>query len=321
MIPEALLLTLRGFQDSRVLLTALELDVFSSISQGAATAAAVAERINADSRATEMLLNALVALGVLEKEGTTFRNTPAAAEHFTSSGDRLAMMHYANLWARWSTLTDAVRMGTATLREPMETRPTEWTEAFIAAMDFNARGRAPEVVKAVGAADVRRMLDVGGGSGAYSIAFAQANPELQTDILDVPAVVPIASRHLAAAGLEGRVRVRAGDLRRDDFGRGYNLVFVSAICHMLSVDENRGLLGRCRSALAPGGRIVIQDFVLDEAKTSPKQAALFSLNMLVGTERGASYSEPEYRAWLTESNFHDIRRIDLTGTALLIGTA
>ncbi|HWR52160.1 MAG TPA: methyltransferase, partial [Bryobacteraceae bacterium] len=93
----------------------------------------------------------------------------------------------------------------------------------------------------------------------------------------MPAVIPIASRHLAAADLAGRVRVRPGDLRRDDFGRGYELVFVSAICHMLSVDENRGLLGRCSSALAPGGRIVIQDFVLDEAKTSPRQAALFSL--------------------------------------------
>ncbi|HWR52161.1 MAG TPA: methyltransferase dimerization domain-containing protein [Bryobacteraceae bacterium] len=171
MIPDALLQTLRGFQDSRVLLTGLELDVFSAIDQGA-TATAVAERINADARATEMLLNALVALGVLEKEGGSFRNTPAATEHFTASTDRLAMMHHVNLWTRWSNLTDAVRAGTAPVREPMETRPTEWTEAFIAAMDFNARGRAPEVVKAVGAAGVRRMLDVGGGSGAYSIAFA-----------------------------------------------------------------------------------------------------------------------------------------------------
>ena len=319
MIPDVLLQTLRGFQDSRVLLTALELDIFSSLNHGA-TASAVSERIEADARATEMLLNALVALGVLEKDGELFRNTRASAEHVTASTDRLAMMHHVNLWARWSTLTDAVKMGTAPLREPMETRPTEWTEAFIAAMDFNARGRAPEVVKAVGAAGVRRMLDIGGGSGAYSIAFAQANPKLEADILDVPSVIPIASRHLSAAGLAGRVRVRAGDLRRNDFGAGYDLVFVSAICHMLSVDENRGLLGRCSTALAPGGRIVIQDFVLDEAKTSPKHAALFSLNMLVATERGASYSEPEYRAWLTEAGFREIRRIDLPGPSLLIGT-
>lgn len=319
MIPDPLVQTLRGFQDSRTLLTALELDVFSSINQGA-SAGEVAERIRADARATEMLLNALVALGVLEKQGATFRNTPAAAEHFTASGDRLAMMHYVNLWTRWSGLTEAVKIGTAPAREPIETRPTEWTEAFIAAMDFNARGRAPEVVKAVGAAGVRRMLDVGGGSGAYSIAFAQANSELEADILDTPAVAPIASRHVSAAGLAGRVRLRAGDLRRDDFGRGYDLVFVSAICHMLSVDQNRALIGRCRTALKTGGRLVIQDFVLDELKTSPKHAALFSLNMLVGTEHGASYSEPEYRAWLNEAGLTDVRRIDLTGPTLLIAT-
>jgi ubiquinone/menaquinone biosynthesis C-methylase UbiE len=278
----------------------------------------IAERTKADARAMEMLLNALVAIGALEKHGEVFRNTPAAAEHFTTSGERLALMHNVHLWNTWSTLTETVKTGAPPKRDPIDSRPREWTEAFIAAMDNNARGRAPEVVKAVGAKGVRRMLDVGGGSGAYSIAFARANPELEAEILDLPAVIPIASRHVAAAGLAGRVRVRSGDLRKDDFGRGYDLVFVSAICHMLSPDENRRLLARCRGALGAEGRTVIQEFVLAENKTSPKQAALFSLNMLVGTERGAAYSEPEYRAWLGEAGFADVRRVDLAGPALLI---
>lgn len=106
---------------------------------------------------------------------------------------------------------------------------------------------------------------------------------------------------------------RAGDLRTGPFGEGFDLVLLSAICHMLGPGENRDLLRRCRPALAPRGRIVIQDFVLEEDKTAPKMAALFSLNVLVGTERGASYNEGEYAAWLGEAGLREVRRIRLPG--------
>jgi SAM-dependent methyltransferase len=111
-----------------------------------------------------------------------------------------------------------------------------------------------------------------------------------------------------------------GDLRTDDFGEGFDLVLVSAICHMLSPAENRDLLRRCYRALAPLGRVVIQDFILEEDKTAPKMAALFSLNMLVGTEGGASYNESEYAAWLGEAGFREAIRIRLPGpSGLMVG--
>jgi predicted O-methyltransferase YrrM len=162
------------------------------------------------------------------------------------------------------------------------------------------------------------MLDVGGGSGAYSIAFALANDRLAADILDLAAVAPIAERHIAEAGVADRVRVRAGDLRCDDLGRGYDLVFISAICHMLSPEENLDLLRRCCAALLPGGRIAIQDFILEPDKTAPRWAALFAINMLVGTPAGSSYSEPEYREWLAAAGFRDIRHVRLPGPADLM---
>jgi len=187
-------------------------------------------------------------------------------------------------------------------------------------MHRNAAERAPMVVRSVGVENVRRMLDVGGGSGAYSIAFARANLALRADILDLSSVEPIARRHIQEAGVADRVHVRPGDLRSGPLGEGYDLVFVSAICHMLSPDENLDLLRRCHQALAPGGRVVIQDFILEPDKTAPRFAALFALNMLVGTRAGASYSEPEYSAWLAEAGFQDIRHIRLPGiTALMIG--
>jgi cyclopropane fatty-acyl-phospholipid synthase-like methyltransferase len=104
-------------------------------------------------------------------------------------------------------------------------------------------------------------------------------------------------------------------LRTDEFGGGYDLVLISAICHMLGVKENRDLLARVHRALAPGGRVAIQDFLLRPDKAGPRAGALFSLNMLVNTRGGASYSEEEYTAWLREAGFGEVRRVPLAGPA------
>jgi predicted O-methyltransferase YrrM len=268
-----------------------------------------------------MLMNALVSLGMLEKRGGVFRNSEEAARWFVKSSPddhRMSVMHIVNLWQRWSALTACVRAGTAV--EPAEAggRSADSTEAFIAAMHANASGRAPAVVRAVGASGVRRMLDIGGGSGAYSIAFAQANPELRADILDLPEVVPIARRHIEAAGVSDRVAALEGDLSAGLPAGGYDLVFISAICHMLAPEENRELLERSFAALAPGGRAVVQDFLLDPDRTGPRFSTLFALNMLVATLRGNSYTEEEYAGWLRAAGFKDIRRVDLPGPASLM---
>jgi SAM-dependent methyltransferase len=322
-LPDDLNERIRAFQGSRVVLTALELDMFTAVGDGAG-AVELAARLDTDPRATGMLLNALASLGLLVKREGVFRNSPETARYFTAGSRdnaRPALLHTAHLWQRWSTLTDCVRAGTAVARDEVAGRGQDWTEAFIAAMHRNASERAPLVVRAVGAENLRRMLDVGGGSGAYSIAFAQANSALRADILDLATVEPIARRHIQQAGVADRVRVRAGDLRSDSLGEGYDLVFLSAICHMLSPGENLDLLRRCREALAPGGRIVIQDFILEPDKTAPRFAALFALNMLVGTSGGSTYSEPEYAAWLGEAGFREIRHASLPGiTGLMIGS-
>ena len=322
-LPDDLNALIRGFQESRAVLTALELDLFTAVGEGS-PAAEVAARVHTDPRATELLLNALASLGLLVKHEGVFHNSPPVARYLTAASPdnaRPALLHTAHLWQRWSTLTGCVRAGTAVSHDENTGRGPDWTEAFIAAMHRNAGERAPLVVRATGVENVRRMLDVGGGSGAYSIAFARANPALHADILDLAAVEPIARRHIQEAGVADRVHVRAGDLRSGRLGESYDLVFVSAICHMLSPEENLDLLRRCRAALAPGGRVVVQDFILEPDKTAPRFAALFALNMLVGTRGGASYSEPEYTAWLAEAGFHDIRRARLPGiTGLMIAS-
>ncbi|MEI6670077.1 MAG: methyltransferase [Acidobacteriota bacterium] len=315
-MPDDMAQTIRGFQESRVVLTAIELDLFSAVGEGA-TAAQVSAALSTDPRATEMLLNAVTALGLLTKSADTFSVTPVSRRFFTAGSTdnaRPAMMHQVALWQRWSTLTACVQSGTC---QPSD-RKQDWTHWFIAAMHRNASERARAVVDAVDASTVSRMLDVGGGSGAYSIAFAKAHEGLRAEVVDLEAVLPLTQRYIADAGVGARVTTRAGDLRRDRFGSGYDLVFISAICHMLGADENRDLLTRAIGALRSGGRIVVQDFILDSTKTAPKSAALFSLNMLVGTDNGASYAEDEYRAWMTEAGFRDVTRVALPGPAHLM---
>jgi (2Fe-2S) ferredoxin/predicted O-methyltransferase YrrM len=331
-LPDRLDQMIRGYMPSRCLLTALELDIFTAVGDGA-NAEQIGEKIHANARAAGMLLNALVALGLLSKSGDDYKNTPESARFFVQSSKdnhRNGLLHTANIWHRWSTLTDAVRSGT---RVPTSRDDnSEWTHNFIAGMQRHAKDRAPLVVKALGAAtttatstsnsnshcNVRRILDLGGGSGAYSIAFAQAYSDVQCEILDIPEVVPLTTEYVRQAGVSAQVTLRAGDMLQDDFGSGYDIIMLNAICHMFSEEQNRAIIHRAHQALAPNGRLVVQDFILNPEKTGPQHAALFSLNMLVSTEAGASYSEPEYTHWMKAAGFTEVCRINLPGPSSLI---
>lgn len=309
---------IRGYMPSRCILTALELDLFTAIGDGA-DPQQIGAGINANARSVAMLLNALVSLGLLFKSGDVYQNTPESTRYFvqgSKDNHRNGLLHIANIWHRWSTMTDAVRTGT---RIPSEREDNpEWTRNFIDAMQRIARDRAPLVVKALGTDGVRRILDLGGGSGAYSIAFAKASPDVQCEILDVPEVVPLTTEYVGKAGVSSQVSMRPGDMLEDDYGSGYDIIMLNAICHMFSEEQNQEIFRRARHALAPDGRLVVQDFILDPDKTGPQFAALFSLNMLVATDAGASYSESEYTNWMKTAGFTEVSRIDLPGPSDLI---
>lgn len=321
-MPDPLMQMIRGYMPSRCILTALELDVFTAVGDGA-TAEQVGERIKANARAVGMLLNALVAIGLLTKAGDDYRNTPEAARFFVQGAQhsrRGGLLHTADIWHRWSTLTEAVRRGARVAIR--DAKDDAYTRNFIAGMQHNATDRAPQVVRALGTTGIHRILDLGGGSGIYSISFAKASPGIQSQILDLPEVVPLTTEYVRQAGLSEQIAIRAGDMLHDDLGSGYDLIMLNAICHMFSEEENRDLFRRARKALAPNGRLAVQDFILNPDKTGPRQAALFSLNMLVGTEAGASYSESEYASWMEAAGLSDVQRIPMQGPSdLIVGRA
>jgi predicted O-methyltransferase YrrM len=321
-LPDRWIQLMRSFMPSRCILTALELDLFTAIGNGS-TAEQAASTAKTDARATGMLLNALVAIGLLTKEGEVFHNSPDSAQFFVGGtrGDcREGWLHIADIWHTWTNLTESIRLGT---RIPLERSSSpEWTRNFIAGMQYNASQRALILVEAVGTKGVRRVLDLGGGSGIYSIAFAKASPDIHCEIRDLPKVVPLTAKYVKQAGYEARIAIREGNMLKDDLGSGLDLVLLNAICHMFSPEDNQQLFRRIRRALAPEGRLVVQDFILSPDKSGPLHAALFSLNMLVATDGGASYSESEYASWMSSAGFAGVQRTDLPGPgSLIIGRA
>jgi SAM-dependent methyltransferase len=268
-------------------------------------------------------MNALAAIGLLAKEEGRFRNSPSASRFLVpSSPDYMSgLMHTVHLWDTWGTLTKAVRLGSSVPAEQQhKADPTIWTEAFIAAMNDRARKQAPVVAAQMNLREGMRVLDVGGGSGAFAMAFVRARKNLTATVFDLPQVLPLTERYVSAEGLLERIDLVAGDYTTDELPAGYDLVFLSAIIHSNSPDENRTLFGKCARALNPKGYLVVQDFIMDENRTDPPAGALFALNMLVGTASGDTYRESELRDWMNEAGLSDINTVETPfGTAQIRG--
>lgn len=320
--PQAIMELASAFMRSRALLTACELDLFTVLGTGERTSAEVARVLGTDPRATDRLMNVLCALALLRKRAGRFRNAPMAARFLAAgSPDSLGgLMHWVHLWESWSTLTPAVRKGGSVLARPVDERGEGWLRAFIGAMHWRACRHAPGVVASLDLAGVSRVLDVGGGSGAYAMEFVRAQPGVVATVFDLPKVLPLTAEYVRHAGLEDGVILVAGDYDRDELGRGFDLVFLSAIIHSNSPRGNRDLIRKGAAALNPSGQLVVQDFIVDEDRVGPPFNVLFALNMLVGTDAGDTYTESEVRQWMLEAGLHGVVRQETPfGTSLIVG--
>jgi len=303
------------------MLTGVELGVFEALGEDSLTSAEVASKIGTDPRATDRLMDALVTLGLLTKDGDAFANADDTREFLVRGKPGYAggaLGHIINLWHTWSTLTDAVRAGTSVYERKAEERP-EQARSFMAAMHLFASENAPHVLSEIDLTKVKRVLDVGGGSGAYSIAFCKAQPDLQSTVSDLADIVPLTREYAAQAGFSDRISTLTGDFNVDRLPAGFDLVFMSQILHSNSRGENARLIKQAYNALDAGGQVVIQEFVVNEDRISPPGPVMFALNMLVATEAGDTFTEKEISTWLADAGFADIRRADPeTGTTLMM---
>lgn len=313
----------RGYQAAAVLAAAADLDLLALLAGGPRAAGELARRLESDPRGLVMLLDALAALGLLEKAGEVYQLAPGLAGFFEEGGARsiLAMtQHQANCLRNWAQLARVIRTGRPAEKLPSIRGADRDLAAFIGAMDNVSAPVAAEVIRSIEPLRFRHLLDVGGASGTWTIAFLRACPEGRATLFDLPPVLPMAERRLAEAGLAGRTALVPGDFMADPLPQGADLAWVSAIVHQNSRAQNRRLLANVFQALRPGGRIAIRDLVMEESRTRPVAGALFALNMLVATAGGGTFTFGELREDLEAAGFGEARlaRQDQTMNSVVV---
>jgi SAM-dependent methyltransferase len=321
--PGDFLETVNAYRISRIVLTAHELDLFTILKDGPLSSSSVAKSIGSNERATDRLMNALVPIGLLKKSGSQFSNTDFSIR-FLIKGQPTYMgglSHMVHLWKTWSTLTEAVKAGTSVvMKHPIGERDEDWLESFIAAMHSRAIQQAKEIAAVLDLSQTRSVLDIGGGSGAFTFEFIRENPVISGIIFDLPNVIPITKKYISQEGFEHSVTTISGDYLKDKLGYDYDLVLLSAVLHINAPDENKLLINKCAEALNPGGQLVILDHIMTDDRTGPAAGAFFALNMLVGTEKGDTYTEKEIKSWMQGAGFKYIRRRDTPqGSNMMIG--
>jgi SAM-dependent methyltransferase len=312
MNPNAIREFAASFQKSRILLSSIELDIFTNINESGTTSDQIANHLHLNERACERLLNALVSLGFLTKQNHLFFNTKDSFAFLSekSSDYSAGLMHLNHLWNTWSNLTQVVKTGESAHPEEINERGEEWLFAFISAMHDRAKKQAPQQLANIDISDVKSVLDIGGGSGAYSMEFVSKKPEIEAVVFDLPGVVPITKRFINKEGLSDKIKTHPGDYTTDDLPEGFDLVFLSAVIHSNSLEINRDLIIKCYNSLNKNGKIVIQDWIMNNDRTQPVSGAVFAINMLVGTEAGDCFTEQEVKEMLNGAGFKNISRTE-----------
>jgi ubiquinone/menaquinone biosynthesis C-methylase UbiE len=305
--PQEILGLAQGFMESRILLSAAELNLFTILKSTPLSAHEIASKIGADRRALSMLLDAVTAMGLLVKqEGRYSCEQPVARFLAEDSRETVLPMvrHMASLWPRWSRLTDVVKTGK--IEEFQFSRDRDELHAFIGAMHVAGTPLAKQVVAAVDIGESRALLDVGGGSGTYTIEFLRAVPEMRATIFDLPEVIEMARERLRQERLLDRATLVSGSYHDRELPSGFDLALLSAIIHSNSPQENLELYKKIFRSLDPGGRLLIRDHVMEPNRTRPKDGTIFAINMLVGTSGGGTYTYEEIESALREAGFTQV---------------
>jgi SAM-dependent methyltransferase len=301
---EKLIGEVQGFQKSQVIMTGAHLDIFTRVHEKSCTAAELSAAMELDPRALTVLLDALVALELLDKTGVQYRATEAGRllSSYHPETMRPLVLHMKHLWNGWGHLSEIVKTG-----HPWEDRSPlmdqEGREAFIGAMHVAGKSLALRIADAYDLSRFKNLLDIGGGSGTYTVAFLAKNPRMKAIIFDLTGVIPMARKRIEREDLSHRVELVPGDFYQDELPGGCDLALLSAIIHQSSKEQNVGLYAKIHRALQPGGVVLIRDHIMDPSRTRPVEGTLFALNMLVNTRDGGTYTFNEVKEGLEKAGF------------------
>jgi hypothetical protein len=277
------------------------------------SAEVASDRLKGSRDGVERLLNALAAMGLIEKKDGRYTCPPSVLRLLAKGSPNYIghiILHHHHLMESWARLEQSVRSGRA-VRKGTSFSHEEWRESFLMGMFNLAMAIAPRVADAIDLSSRKRLLDLGGGPGTYAIHFCLKNPALSASVIDLPTTRPFAEKTIAGFGLESRVAFTPGDYHSDEISGRYDVAWLSHILHAEGPDVCLNIIRKTVSALEPGGAIFIHEFMLNNQLDGPLFPALFSLNMLLGTESGRAYSEADLSGMLAATGVRDIRRIPL----------
>lgn len=308
---ETILKRVRDFMGSRIILTAARLDIFTRLENQPDSADSISRQLGADPRALTRLLDAMVAMELLDKKKGIYHNTAQGAVLGADHPETVLPMvlHMAEVWKSWSHLTEVVKIGEKPDLVGMTEKGQETLKAFIGAMHVAGRKLASEIAADLDLKPYRKLLDIGGASGTYTIAFLKQAPRMSAVLFDLPKVLPMAKQRLAMEKITDRVELFGGDYNSDEMPGGCDLALLSAVIHQNSTEQNRSLYSRICRALEPGGALLIRDHIMDEERTRPPGGAIFAINMLVNTRGGDTYTFSEVRTDLKKAGFSEAEMI------------
>jgi len=315
--PDDVLEVFLGFWIARTVMAAVELGVFDVLEgeQGLVLEEAQA-RLRLSARPARALLDTCVATGLLEKEDGRYRNAPPASRYLVA-GSEYSLRNYVLderwCWPSWGRLEDALRANAQLLPEDEEGYHAFPEEFFLDFLHGHSLAMGERLAAAVDLGATRRIMDVGGGSGAVSIALCRANPHLGAVVLDQPPVTARAAGHIAAAGLSDRISTRPANLFEDPLPPDCDAAVLANVLHDFSPERAQEILGRVVAALPSGGRVIILEIVPDEERRSPPLAVAFSVAMIVNTAGGDAHTPSQYRSWLTAAGLTGVVQRPIPG--------
>ena len=318
--PDRVLALGNGYWISQMMAAACRYRFFTLIASGTNTADAIAEAAATDARGTRVVLDGLAAVQLLTKRDGRYGLAPDAEQYLVEGrpGSLAPLLagHIPLTWDAWGRLGDLLANGRPTTSHGSYEDDAEGTAFFarlIRPIMPLSLGPADATAEHLGVGTRRkglRILDVGAGSGAWSIPFARRDAACEVTAFDLPRILEETRTIVAEYGVADRYRMTAGDLRTADFGRGvYDVAILGNICHGLTPEANRDLFERLRAALKPGGELIIGDMLPNDDRTAPPFPVLFAVNMYVNGAED-TYPLSQYRKWLRDAGYAGVAAFD-----------
>ena len=304
-----------GYWQTCALHTGVHLKIFSMLGDDGLTGDEVARRLETPPRGVNMLLNALTAMGLLIKLNDLYANTPESKTFLVEESSEYIghiITHHYHLVPAWSQLPQAVITGKP-VRKRSSFGEAEERESFLMGMFNLAMQIAPKLSNEIDLHGRHHLLDLGGGPGTYAIHFCLANPSLRATVYDLSTTRPFAAKTIERFGLSDRIDFVAGDYVEEEIKGTYDVAWLSHILHGEGPEDCQTILTKVVSTMKNGGLILIHDFVLDDNFDGPLFPALFSLNMLINTDKGRSYSEAQLEEMLGRAGVKEIQRLAFLG--------